>query len=371
MKFRHLLILILICSAMLFAPAAFGYAGGAEEGDTESIADDYEDTADDGSPRSSFAYKEYSSQNMYRNILRVKMPDVYKKLSPGMNDDETVPIPGTLATCASTDGSQVSDSYIPQGICTADPYWLVTAYDSNKECPSVIYVVDSGAKQLVSTLLLPNKYHVGGIAFDGARVWLTGDTSDKYKGRPFVQYIRYEDILDLIDESVAEVAEENVSEKIYIKNKSSFLDCEAGKLWVGTYIGTKGTKEGYVYGYTISDAPEEAVLNTTMFSVITAIDSSSQGMDIDGNYLYVSSSYKGNSPGIKSSFVTKYEISPILKGAPYLYVEDRELTRIEVPKMNEEIIVKDDLIHINFESSAKRWKNPVIRTDRILAVSKP
>ena len=371
MKFRHLLILILICSAMLFAPAAFGYAGGAEEGDTESIADDYEDTADDGSPRSSFAYKEYSSQNMYRNILRVKMPDVYKKLSPGMNDDETVPIPGTLATCASTDGSQVSDSYIPQGICTADPYWLVTAYDSNKECPSVIYVVDSGAKQLVSTLLLPNKYHVGGIAFDGARVWLTGDTSDKYKGRPFVQYIRYEDILDLIDESVAEVAEDNVSEKIYIKNKPSFLDCEAGKLWVGTYIGTKGTKEGYVYGYTISDSPEEAVLNTTMFSVITAIDSSSQGMDIDGNYLYVSSSYKGNSPGIKSSFVTKYEISPILKGAPYLYVEDRELTRIEVPKMNEEIIVKDDLIHINFESSAKRWKNPVIRTDRILAVSKP
>ena len=320
MKFRHLLILILICSAMLFAPAAFGYAGGAEEGDTESIADDYEDTADDGSPRSSFAYKEYSSQNMYRNILRVKMPDVYKKLSPGMNDDETVPIPGTLATCASTDGSQVSDSYIPQGICTADPYWLVTAYDSNKECPSVIYVVDSGAKQLVSTLLLPNKYHVGGIAFDGARVWLTGDTSDKYKGRPFVQYIRYEDILDL---------------------------------------------------HTISDAPEEAVLNTTMFSVITAIDSSSQGMDIDGNYLYVSSSYKGNSPGIKSSFVTKYEISPVLNGAPYLYVEDRELTRIEVPKMNEEIIVKDDLIHINFESSAKRWKNPVIRTDRILAVSKP
>ena len=356
---------------MLFEAPAFAVTGETENAVAGELTDAAEEAAHDDTPRSSFAYKDYESHELYRNVLRLKMPDVYKKLAAGMNDEETVPIPGTLATCLSADGSMMSDSYIPQGICSTGTYWLVTAYDSGKEYPSVIYAVDPGEKRLVSTLTLPNNYHVGGIAFDGERVWLTGDTSDKYKDSPFVQYIRYDEILELINESVAEVTEDSISEEIYIKNKPSFLECDGGRLWVGTYIGTKGTNEGYIYGYPISDAEGEDVLNTTMFSVITAIDSSAQGMDIDDKYLYVSSSYKGSSPTVKSSFVTKYEISPVTGGAPYLYVGDREVARIEVPKMSEEILVENDLIHINFESSANRWKNPVIRTDRILAVSKP
>lgn len=355
---------------MLFS-AEYGYTAGAEEGAAEGDAFAAEEAANGDSLRSSFVYKEYGSNAMYRNVLSIKMPDVYNKLSSGINDDETVPIPGTLFTCVSDGGSKVSDSYIPQGMCSTGTYWLVTAYDSDKKYPSVIYVIDPAEKHLVSTVSLPNKYHVGGIAFDGSRIWLTGDTSDKYKDRPFVQYIKYDHFLDLIDESIAEVTEEGISGKIYIKNKPSFLECEGGRLWVGTYIGTKGTKEGYVYGYPISDSEEGDILNTTLFSVITEIDSSSQGMDIEDGYLYVSSSYKGSSPSIKSSFVTKYEISPSLNGTPYLSAGEREQTRVEVPKMNEEILVEGDLLHINFESSAKRWKNPVIRTDRILAIKRP
>ena len=312
---------------MVTAPGAYVLSGGTEAAAFIAYADEETDTADDVNLQSSFEYKEYHSHKTYRQVLRIRMPDVYKKLSSGMDDDETVPIPGMLNTCASTDGSIMSDSYIPQGICSTDTYWLVTAYDAGKKYPSVIYMIDSREKQLVSTILLPNKYHVGGIAFDGERVWLTGDTSDRYKGRPFVQYIRYDDLLELTGERVAEVTEDGISENIYIKNKPSFLECDGGKLWVGTYIGTKETKEGYVYGYSINDTEEGDILNTTLFSVITAIDSSAQGMDIEGNYLYVSSSYKGDSPSIKSSFITKYEISPIVNGMPQLYVEDRELSR--------------------------------------------
>ena len=84
----------------------------------------------------------------------------------------------------------------------------------------------------------------------------------------------------------------------------------------------------------------------------------------------MSSSYKGDSPSIKSSFITKYEISPIVNGMPQLYVEDRELSRTEVPKMNEEIFIEDNLLHINFESAATAYLMPVIETDRILALKK-
>ena len=99
----------------------------------------------------------------------------------------------------------------------------MTAYDAGKKYPSVIYAINPVNKKLVSTILLPNKYHVGGIAFDGERIWLTGDTSDRYKGRPFVQYIRYDDFLELTAGSVAEVTEDGMSENIYIKNKPSYL----------------------------------------------------------------------------------------------------------------------------------------------------
>jgi hypothetical protein len=233
-------------------------------------------------------------------------------------------------------------------------------------------VIDKEADKVVSTLSLPNKYHLGGIAFDGNNIWLTGQTSDKYKGTYFVQYIRFDDLLTMIKDDLHTVTKSEISGKVYIKNKPSFLTCANGKLWVGTYIGSDESKEGYINGYTIIDNDKGVKLNTTLYSVITGIDSSTQGIDIDGNYLYVSSSYKGYVAGVKSSFVTKYEIGPLLSGTGgnYLYADDREVVRIEVPKMNEEIVVDGGLIYICFESAANKYFFSVISTDRILAVKK-
>ena len=46
-----------------------------------------------------------------------------------------------------------------------------------------------------------------------------------------------------------------------------------------------------------------------------------------------------------------------------------ELKRIEVPRMNEELIVTDGSVIINFEAAADCWLTTVIATDRLLAVS--
>ena len=123
-------------------------------------------------------------------------------------------------------------------------------------------------------------------------------------------------------------------------------------------------------GYSIIEEEGRKKLNTTVYSQISGLDSSAQGVDIEGNFLYVSSSFKGSSPDVKSSFITKYDIAPIKKGNKILNIENRESSRIEVPKMNEEIAVEKGRIYINFESAAQIWKNPVIRTDRLLAVKK-
>lgn len=61
----------------------------------------------------------------------------------------------------------------PQAICKVNHYTLITAYDSSTNSKgasiskSVVYVLDSN-NELVKTLVLPDSYHVGGIAYDSA-----------------------------------------------------------------------------------------------------------------------------------------------------------------------------------------------------------
>lgn len=332
-------------------------------------ADVHAETSRSESEGSSFEYKKYPDHTLYRIALKRRMSGVYNELSSSMIDSKTIPIPGLVNTEIYDDGSvSSSEQYVPQGLCRAGDYMLVTAYDVKKKNQTVIYVVDIAKHTLVSTLTLPNKYHAGGIAFDGENIWMTGDTSDKYKGEPFVQYLAYDTFLQLITEPLNEVKSEDMSGFIYIKNKPSFLECDSGRLWVGTYIGSKGTSEAYMNGYKIIGEPGARTLNTVMYPVVSGIDSSAQGADIVGTDLYVSSSYKGTARGVKSSFITKYYLGNAAKEGQDVYVKNREVSRIEVPKMNEEILVDGSAIHINFESGADRWKNAVINTDRILVV---
>lgn len=324
--------------------------------------------ADDG-PQSSFEYKKYDEPGKYINALKKTMYDVYKDFSGKIDDSKTLPIPGLVETCVYADGKvKKSSNYVPQGLCLAGDYMLVTAYDVKKKLNTVIYAVDADAGKLVSTLTLPNKYHAGGIAFDGENIWMTGDTSDKYKGKPFVQYMTYDTFVEHIKDPVSYVSEEELSDNIYIKNKPSFLECDNGILWVGTYAGRKNTSEGYLNGYEITGEPGNRRLNTIMYSLIAGIDSSAQGADIENGYLYVSSSYKGTSRYVKSSFITKYDLRSAMESTGSYYVEGREVSRVEVPKMNEEIIVDGATILINFESGASYWRMALINTDRILAV---
>ena len=317
---------------------------------------------------SSFEYKYYKEPELYDKALKRTMADVYYDFEGRTLQDKVFPIPGLIVTQIESGGKrQFSSQYVPQGMCRAGDYLLITAYDVRKKHNSVVYAVDADGMELVSTLTMPNKFHAGGIAFDGENIWMTGETSDKYKGDPFVQYMTYEAFLSHLDEQVSEVKKSELSPYIYIKNKPSFLECNNGILWVGTYAGRKNTKESYMYGYEILGEPGDRQLNTLMYSIIAGLDSSAQGADIEGNYLYVSSSYKATSL-VQTSFVSKYNLSGSRTGTGDYQVEAHEISRVEVPKMNEEIIVDGSTVYINFESGASHWKYALINTDRVIAL---
>ena len=317
---------------------------------------------------SSFEYKYYKNPEMYERALKRTMTDVHDSFSGKTIDDKTMPIPGLIETCIETGGaSSSSNQYIPQGMCRAGDYLLITAYDVKKKHNSVIYAVDMNEMTLVSTLTMPNLFHAGGIAFDGENIWMTGETSDKYKGDPFVQYMTYESFLGHLDKPVSEVGESELSRYIFIKNKPSFLEYDNGRLWVGTYAGRKNTAEAYMYGYEIIGEPGNRRLNTLMYSIIAGLDTSAQGADIDGDYLYVSSSYNSASP-MKTSYITKYNLKRSESGTGNYLLEGHEMKRVEVPKMNEELVIDGSTLYINFESGASHWRYALIRTDRVLAL---
>ncbi len=359
MKNREKLICTLI--AIVTACAVFTAAAMCFEGSALAYS----------GPQSSFEYKKYEEHSQYREELKWKMIDVYKSISGKIDDSRTIPVPGIISTYVRSDGKRVESSqYVPQGLCRAGDYILITAYDAKKKHNSVVYAIDPVANELVSTLTLPNKYHAGGIAFDGENIWITGNTSDKYSGEPFVQYMTYETFCDLIRTPVAEASKGDLSKRITVNNKPSFLEYDNGMLWVGTYTGSNGNSGGYMNGYPVVKRNDGTSLDTLMYKTITGIDSSAQGADIDGKSMYVSSSYMGMVYGMKSSFICKYNISDIKKGADRLDVRNRETSRVEVPKMNEEILVEGGSVLVNFESGAEQYKYCVIITDRVLALKK-
>lgn len=122
----------------------------------------------------------------------------YPDLSEVSNSD-TFGIPGLECTNILGD---TCDCMTPQGICVAGDYILITAYcninaykddlksnssngsnaeklekeeNHSKHC-SVIYVVSKFSKKYLTTLVLPDKNHVGGIVYDGNYIWVAKST---------------------------------------------------------------------------------------------------------------------------------------------------------------------------------------------------
>ena len=66
---------------------------------------------------------------MYDRALKRTMPDVYSSFSGKSIDEKVMPIPGLVETRFVTEGeSSSSTQYIPQGMCRAGRYMLITAY---------------------------------------------------------------------------------------------------------------------------------------------------------------------------------------------------------------------------------------------------
>ena len=139
---------------------------------------------------------------------------------------------------------EACDRMVPQGICVAGDYMLITAYDNLKAFSktkgkkqanpyhSVLYVLsndDPEKRRLLTTIVLPDVNHVGGVTFDGKNVWIAKSTTQKCSVIPYG-----------VIKDAANSGKESYKLAAYGQNVdcgavASFLTFRQGKLWIGTY----------------------------------------------------------------------------------------------------------------------------------------
>lgn len=160
--------------------------------------------------------------------------------------EQSPAVPG-LAYTRFTDSS--SAQMVPQGICLAGEYMLITAYDKARRSNSVIYVMSGetdGNQRLLTVLELPERNHAGGIAFDGKHIWVARSTSG------YVSAISYETLKKAASCGQQSFRLKAYDLNIYVGVTASFVTYYKGYLWVGTYR-TYFDGPGSFAAYRISD----------------------------------------------------------------------------------------------------------------------
>ena len=142
-------------------------------------------------------------------------------------------------------------NYIPQGFCLIDDYTLITAYDYTKQNNSVIYIINKHNK-LIKTVLLEDKYHVGGISYHkkSNSIYITGKSGTSNGVSSYINKYNFDDLLNKtnIQATSKFQVDNNNTLKSAITNKSSvaYLTIYNNDLYLGNFtIKNKGKIKKY------------------------------------------------------------------------------------------------------------------------------
>ena len=297
--------------------------------------------------KTSKAAKKYGTKAKFKKSPAYKK---YTKMISTMNISKTFAIPGMINTNA---GGFNCTSMVPQGITLAGSYFLISAYDSKGVDYSVIYVVSRSSKSYITTIVLPNKAKVGGIAYDGTNVWIS-------KGSKVASF-PYSFVTDAVNSGSAfkKLSAYNTTQKV--STTASYMAYYNGILWVGPY-STSTTK---MYGYKV-----ENVQTTPVLSQIyqMAMPSKTQGITItsDGTMVLTRAKGKNTTDSGYISYMRTYKPSFNSPSASGKVLKNSVCKKTKLPPKAEGVAIYGTYTYLLFSSSHYgSCKYPV---DRVLAL---
>lgn len=295
----------------------------------------------------STAAKLFANKKAFQESLAYLEIDSFSK---NVKYGKSFPLPGLITT--NINGFS-STRMCPQGITFAEDYILLTAYDMAGEENSVIYVVHKDTNELLTTLVLPNKNHVGGISFDGVNVWISNGTR--------VSSILFSDVEEAAEKGDEYSLAQYATTSNALGISASYITYYDDKLWIGSYNELKSTR---MFSYDIEDKDNKPYLvKEDTIIMPTRV----QGLAFtDDGVLIMSRScqlYQGLRGYMRQ--IDVYEPAFNMKSDEGIIPLGESVNTLAMPSMGEGIAIEGSYLYMSFESAV--FDTASYQMDRVCA----
>lgn len=276
-----------------------------------------------------------------------------------------IPIPGLDATrtLTSNDSQEITicTSMTPQGICVASDYLLVSAYCHTGTHNSVIYVLDKATGTFLKEIVLKDKNHVGGLAFDTRHhmIWV----STSHDGRAAASAFSLKNLKSYdLDEMRAPIAYTHDYDLFTIK-KDSFMTFSEGYLYIGHFsLNENSVVQKFKIGVNGGLKTENGASLGKDRDIAIPEDIKSIPKQIQGFAIYKDKAILTQSYGIKSSSLFVHNYSDLMYQTGKKYT----INKVLMPQKLEQIYIDGNDLYVLFESAAYAYRaQPVPKVDRI------
>lgn len=316
----------------------------------------------------------YTSQTIVTKTTEIYMPESIRKglASSGLAPQGMFVFPGlkqTVSFDSAKDNYRLSSGFIPQGICTAGKYILLTAYDhvdnsSKKPLNSVIYVCSLADGKYITTIVTPGRSHMGGICYDEKKKFIWYSNGAAVAGFSYDSLEKIAALCETVG-NIAAVRMVSAEKNFKALKQASFLTCFDGLVWIGTF---SSSDTGEIYGYSYEKEGEALTPVINMEAPTKA-----QGMcfyEKDGAaYLAVSCSYGIMTSTVrlyKTAYESKDKEAALKEGKCRTVLKHTAYSVLKFPHGLENIAVNGNRVYIMFESAKVMTKNPLCKIDRVI-----
>jgi hypothetical protein len=276
-------------------------------------------------------------------------------------------------------GEGTTSRMVPQGICVAGQFVLISAYNFAKpQKYSCIYVLNKNTREYITTLVLNIKSHVGALTYGGGNdgnIYIADsnhfdpETMGSKKVKIAIDDAKYRVWKLPVSEVVKAVKTKEDSVKVKLTDylgvsvRPSFLCSYKGTLFVGDINNREGgSGKSFMQGYSMKTGE----INVQRID----LDSSTQGVAITEYkgklYLLSSRSFGRNYPSILT--IRRIYHNRIIGWVPSFFT----VREIALPNMSEDVDVHGDHVLINFESASKKYQKRNVtqrQMDRVINAS--
>ena len=237
----------------------------------------------------------------------------------------------------------INNKYTPQSISYSEKYNVIlqTSYNNNNKA-SKIYIINFNTGELIKELELLkenntiNNTHVGGIATNNNKVWITSDYE--------INEYNLEEIINTNNTSIKAISTKK------LKNRGDTCTYNNGILWIADFylypIYKVPNNKPLLLGYKVTDNID---YNNYNYSVM--LPKMVQGVAIKDNKIIISQSYTY----LVNSKLRIYEFNINDNTNNYKLDKNNLIKTITIPPMAEGIFYKDNKIYVLFESSSKKY----------------